>query len=336
MEPLERVLEASRRARSDGDGPACRRALREAQRIAAEGVAPERVAQVAWRRAKAEYDFGDARGISEALEPVLDLDAPFAGSEAALGACELLVRRMRDQGGYADPLPDELLQRAAAAWRDRADPVRALWIDVQRAWSLACRGELAVLETLTDNADRMRARDVAHSQFRHARAESAALSLAWMQLDLWRAALRGATWTEDDAAIGRALDGIEDAAEDAGLRRLADPWFLEAVVSAQWQLGRADSPGYAPALERCLERVDGARGALHRLLFAGWSSLRSIPTSSHFVEAADVAGRAAAGPEWQAWAWRGAQRAGHADAEGRLAQIVVDRGVHAFRDLRRE
>ncbi|TNE92302.1 MAG: hypothetical protein EP330_02245 [Deltaproteobacteria bacterium] len=318
---IDPLLEQARQARADGDGEGCRRALADAQRAAAGG---ERLVTVCWRRAKAEHDFGDAHGVLDALTPLLAQPDPFAGSEAALSATETLARQVRDALGYASPVPDALLRRAAEAWRRRDDPVRALWVEVQLAWSLACRGELLELRALLTEAERLRPRDVRQSQSRHARAKDAAESLAWMQLDLARAVLRGATWVGDVDATFSALESLEDAAEDTGLRRLADPWFLENAVAAALLLGETPDPDYLAAWPTALATADAPRRALHDALRV------ALLGEAPFTPAAELAAASGLGPEWEAWAWQGALRSGEAGAALALDQLVSTRGVTAF------
>lgn len=319
------LLEAARRARTAGDAHACLAALAEAQ-AAAGGT--EQLATVSWRRAKAEHDFGSAKGIQGALEPLLGLEQPFAGSEAALAATEPLVRRIRDELGYVSETPDRLLELAARAWRDRDDPIRALWVEVQLAWSFACRGDHDELFALLETAERLRPRDIRHAPSRHARAEDAEASLAWMQLDLSRTALRAGAWSKRPLQVAQALDSIEDAAEAAGLRRLADPWFLDAVVTACWAAGEEPDADYVAAWPRALETVSEPRRALHKALRRGWSGQSDAADAFQF--AADHAEHHRLGPEWRAWALHGLLTCGEARAEPLLSELIEQAGLRAF------
>lgn len=322
MSTLDELLERARMARSHGDGAGCLRALEEAQ-VRAQGT--DRAVMVAWRRAKAEHDFGTAHGVLASVTPLIGAEDPFAGSDAALTAVDVLVRAIRDEAGYLSPVPDRLLELASRAWLARGDIIRSLWVEVQLAWALACRGDLEALEAMVARAERIRPRDVGGSSSRHARAADPQSSLAWMQLDLARTWLRGATWCRDLSHLPGAIDALEDALEATGLNHRADPWVLEAWHAGLRLRGSSLSQGDLQAWEHALRTVESARQRLHRQLrFA-------LIGRDGFLPAAATAKDLAVGPEWHAWALQEALAQGEDAPASELVSLIAQRGLSAFR-----
>lgn len=318
-------LDEATRARHAGDLPGAIAALERAADLADRSERPSLRSAVRWRLAKARYDHGDATGLLPAVLPLLDQD-PFAGGARTLRAVDPVLRRHWDHVGYGEPAAIELLAAARRAHAEAGDPFLSARADVHAAWQLACTGDLEALADLVHRWSRLSPRQFGPGPHRHPSAPDTPSSVHWVVIDLARTWLRAATWARAEGAAWRARELLEDAAEDAGLRRQTDPWFLDAIARAGLAFDDAEALVYLPAWRAALDAVQGPRGDHHRALARAWAS----DDPAAFAEAAELAERHHLGPEWAASAWCEALDRGHGPAAERAAALVSERGVRVF------
>ena len=322
---LDTLIRRSREARSvkDIDGSM---ALLEQARCQAQEQQPDREGQITWLLAKAAWDSERIDVLARCVSLLVAMPDPFAGSKTAREMSEPVARRLYDVLGYADVAADRLLDAAAAAWREDGDRVRAEWIVIQAAWAQACRGQVEELFAEAERLDRLGPHDLDGSPSRHARAEGPRDSVPWIQLDIWRAALRAAVWARHPRRAAEALDGLEDAVEACGLTRESDAFLLENVCTAQLLLHQP-SPHDMAAWGHACASLEGERAVTHRALHAAWSQGDDVQL---FLEAAEYASHSDTGHEWTAWALQGAALCGYYGARERLEDLARTRGLTVF------
>jgi hypothetical protein len=268
-----------------------------------------------WRLAKARYDRGAAEGLIEALAPMVQPDiheigewgvkqavGPFDHYEPGLRALAPLCRRHWDHLGYASEVVDKLWLAYSEAQRKREDPFLAAWGDVQRSWQLACAGRSDELAAMVATYARLSPGRFGTGPHRHPRAEDVPTSIYWVQLDLARTLLHAATWAHDERRTWEAMELVEDAAEDCGLDRHTDFWFLDTMLHAAGRFGRAEVvERYLPAYRNVLEGSSPELPAVHRLRGQAWLAFLARQRSTaqeRAIQALDQARHHRAGPEW--------------------------------------
>ncbi len=327
---IESHLAEARRARAEDDLGAARHALAEAVACADRLGDLSWVSITRWRSAKAAFDQEDPAGALTAIEPLLQLDEPFADYAGGLKAVGPMTRLAWDQLGYGDRRPERLWQAWTAHHRRIGDPFLAAMGEVHAAWPLACRGELDALSALLERWAAVTPRRFGSGPHRHAEAPDTPASVFWVQRDVARTVLRGATWAGADRLAWLAWEALEDAMEDTGGDRTADYWFLESVARAGLRFGWEDALSYLPPWEEAAARLEHPRADLHRALTAGeLSRHRGDPDTAreHFLAAVLAVGDS--GPEWLADALREAARCGAATLPD-LDEVIHRRGLHAF------
>jgi hypothetical protein len=264
------ALDRAAQARADDDGAGCLAALEEAWSLLLDRDQPSLFAKVAWRRAKAGYDFGDADAMLDAVTPLLEAGRPFEDHPPARRAMQPIATRWWDTRGYGDDRVARLWAAWAESYRREGDPWMAAQGEAQRAWHLACAGDHQALDALIERYLALDPRRFGTGPHRHPKAPDTPASVWWAQLDLVRTGLWAATWARRRERARDLLDALEDAAEAARLERPDEPWFLDPVLRAALAFG-LDAPrgAYARAWLPALDRVDGPRGALHRSLARG-------------------------------------------------------------------
>lgn len=268
-----------------------------------------------WRLAKLRYDAGEAEGLIDALAPLVQLKVeergvwgvkqqvgPFDHYEAGLRALPAIARRHWDHLGYAHPIVEQLWLAYSEAQRQRQDPFLAAWGDVQRSWQLACTGRLDELVALTLTYARLTPARFGPGPHRHPRADDAASSVHWVQVDLARTLLCAATWLHDEPRAWEAMELLEDAAEDAGLERSVDFWFLDAVLRSAGRFARTEIvERYLPAYEAVLASEPIELAPAHRARGQAWLAFlrrQRATAQEHASLALDLTRHHRAGPEW--------------------------------------
>ncbi|MCB9665497.1 MAG: hypothetical protein H6732_15400 [Alphaproteobacteria bacterium] len=324
------LLEGARHARADGDDDGRCRVLEEAVAGAVRLGEPALLQAACWRLAKARHDQGRHDALLDALAPLLAplhersvwgtrrTVGPFDHYAAGLDALVPVVRAHQDALGYRDPRVEQLWTAWEAAQEERPDAVLRAWGRTQRAWAWACTGQLAPLTELVQRHARLHPRDLDGARSRHPRARGAEDSLGWIQLDGARTLLRAATWAGDEALAWQAQELLEDAAEEVGLDRHADGFWLDALLRAAERFGwEVPRTAYGPAYA-ALAASGGLPGA-HALRAAAWLARDrgedGVPLAA---AAAEALAAARAGPEWVVEAWH---EAGRPDEARRVAEV---------------
>ncbi len=327
---VETMLARARSARQVGDGPACIEALRAASAVAVERGEPDGMALTSWRHAKAIYDFGAPESLMDALGPALSVEAPFRAYPRGLDAVERVTRHVWDHVGYSDHRVDRLWSAYVAHYRVEGDPYLAAMGEVHAAWAWACRGEVTALSEWLERWSATSPRTLGSGPHRHADAPDTGSSVYWIQMDVARVVLRGATWAGEERLAWTAWQAYEDAVEDAGVQRDEQYWFLEPVCRGALKFGWKRALPYLPAWQRAAAVLAHPRAPLHReVLRAELARARGdLPgAEARFMEAVRLA--AGTGPEWLADALTEAERCG-ADTTDTLQSLIASASVTAF------
>ena len=332
-------LAAAKLARADGDDEGRLLALVKAREAAVASEDGDLVATTCWRLSKARYDLGHNALLFESLGPLIAQDysvrnafgvpqqqSIFDLHEPGLRALEPLTRRYWDHVGYLDERIEPLWTAWIAAQEAREEPSLAAWGAVQLSWHHAVTGRVdAVFDTMMQfaKASPKRFRQGSH---RHARAADPEASLAWVQLDLARTALRAATWACAERRAWQAAEFLEDAAEDTGLDRTRDPWWLDAMCRAAERFQWKDQPPTYGAAYAALGQ-DARLPLTHQLRVASWQARaggQSEVASQTALEAARTALAEHAGFEW---AVESLHEAGSPEAFSEAATLKERTGV---------
>ncbi len=167
---------------------------------------------VAWKRAKAEYDFGRPEQVVRHLDGVVDRADLFdAWPPGVLGA-EQVARAHQDTVGYGDPTVIALWERLSTFHRDHGDRYRSARAALELAWDAACRG-LPTTPFLQPLASLLPS-DLKGGPSWHPDAADAASSLPWLTLDAAHTGLRAAIWSGDVHEIPHALDDLQHALDE--------------------------------------------------------------------------------------------------------------------------
>lgn len=330
---IDTALEAARTARLDGDATARLAALEDALAAAVELGESERLATLCWRLAKARSDEGRVDALIDALEPLLSGDlrargvwgvnqavGPFDLYPQAVRAWPGIARTVQDHLGYADARLDALWAAWLAAVDERGDPFHHRWGQVQRAWAWTCTGRHADVAALAERLTRTRPDALRGATTAHPRAISPEQSLGWLQLDVHRTLLRGATWAGDAAAARLAHEELEDLAELLSLDRSRDPWWLDAVVRAAHRFGWEDVVRHHGRAHAATARHPDLTTAFQARVDA---FVAGTPDAA--AQAAVALAEAHAGPEWVVEALRAAGAHTQADALADRTGVVVRR-----------
>lgn len=332
---VERWLARAREARAAGSTTDVLRNLEEARGLAHTLEEDHPLRQVtSWRLAKAEFDFGSARRMLDALQDVLALDDPFAHYPGGLLAVDRLARRFWDEVGYGEPLILHLWDAAARAWERQGDAYLAAGAKVQQAWELACRGDKTGLRELLVRVGNLTPNNFGDGPHRHPRAPDAPSSVYWVQLDLGRTVLWASCWMRDDRLAWEAHEVFEDAAEGAAIERGDEVWYLDPALRAALTFGwphRQHLRAWVPALERVKEPT---RRAVHLGLARGLLTREEGDrpmARAHFIAASQAAEEGRAGPEWVVDGLVEALHEAASPEDQAKAQAVMDaHGVRAF------
>lgn len=293
---IEAALAAARAARAREDLPAARGLLDDVSPHAEELDLDHPLRhRLAWRRAKVLFDLGDAPGAVALLEPIAH--APFAHYPSGLDACATLAQAVWSQAGYGLPALRGLLEAAHRAHEGAGDPYRALQSLVWRSWDLACAGDLDELQGVLEHFVHLHPDDLAGGPTRHSRATDAATSVPWLQQDLARTALRACTWAREPHLVDAAEDLLETSADDAGLDREREYWFVEPIAMARIRLGRPDPDDYAGAWVTLAPGLKHPRAGYHRALARASTDPGRAPVE--LPHAAREAVQGDYGPEWE-------------------------------------
>jgi hypothetical protein len=301
-EEVRTWMDEGRRARASDASRACLEALAQAQ-LGAESLdsAHPLVQICAWRRAKAEYDFGPPNALLDALDPILGQEDPFAHYPAGRDGVERLTQRHTDHLGYQDPRLDVLWSRWIDAHKRLGDIYSAEMGAMHLTWIRACRGDLDHLTQEIHRISALSQRAFASSTSRHVDAEDAGDSVFHVQRQVARAVLTGAIWSHDERLGWVAWQLFEDAMEESGADRDADFWYLSTVGRAAHLFGWDEARSVMPPLRRHLStRPQDVHTALTRGDIDG--------EVSALLWAADEAIRTHAGFEWAIDAWLRAHR----------------------------
>lgn len=331
---IEHALAEARSARGRGDVAEARAVLDAALPVAATMGPEHSLRQVlAWRASKAAFDLGDTEAALLPLAPLVtspEVD-PFEHYPAGLGACVPLTHAAWSTLGYRRPVVRDLLARCRDAHRRREDPYQAWQIELQRAWDLACGGDLVELDQLLEDVGRLTPASLDGAPTRHPRAIDGPTSVPFLQLDLARTALRAATWARDPERADRAEDVMEGAADDAGIERETDYWFLEPMALARRRLQRADPDDYVSMWIRLAPAWSHPRASYHRAL----ARAEAATSVEEGIRALDDAARQAHfqghGPEWEISPTLEAARRAHRRPDA-VASLVESHQVHVFAD----
>lgn len=325
---VSRVLGLAREARRAGASTAVLAHLDHALALARrEGdLAGQQVA--GWRRAKAIYDHGEAEALPDALDPLLALDDLFSHYPQGLSAAQPITRRIWDHLGYGDERVLRLWEAYSAHHRRLGDPWLASQGDVQRAWHLACRGELAQVVAVSEHYQGLSPARFGRGPTKHPEAEDTTLSLFWVQADLARVALRAATWAGEARAATDAEELLLDALATAGRPMEKDPWVVDALCRAADRFERVTAPWRAWKTHLSRWETDHValaalgQGVLHRRAGDGAAAVRD------FERAASLAQAHHAGFEWVADALQQAQRVDPSpERDARLRALRTRTGV---------
>ena len=294
---VQDLVDAARRARADGDPQTCLATL-EAAQVASRHLPPDHplVQSTAWKRAKAEHDFGTPTRMLDALDPILDQDNPFEHYASGLDAVERLGRHYTDRAGYGDGRVEQLWHKWIAAQRALGDPFMAEMGELQVTWIRACQGDLAHLEGELNRVGSLHRRSLARSVSRHIEAEDAGNSVFFVQMPVARTVLTGAMWMGKERLAWDAWQLYEDAIEEVGRDRADDFWYLASVARAGRRFGwqQADK-----TIEMLYARLTKRDRDLHSALVAGELDMDVEP----LLWAADQAIATHAGFEWAIDAW---------------------------------
>ena len=296
---IEAHLAAARQCRLDDDPPGTRHALAQAVDEADQLGDPHWTAVCRWRAAKAAWDDQDAPAVLAFVDPLLALEDPFADYLAGLKAVEPATTLVWDTLGYGDPRPEQLWAAWTRHHRSVGDPYLAAMGEVKGAWARACQGDVDALHALLERWTAMTPRRFGTGPHRHAEAPDATSSLFWVQRDVARTALRGATWCLDERLAWMAAEALEDAMEDTGAVRLSDFWFLEPMCRAHLRFGGLDAGGYLDAWRDAAQTLAHERAPFHRALQEGELARAAGATAQArgaFERAHEVG--AGLGPEW--------------------------------------
>jgi hypothetical protein len=329
---VETLLASAREARQAGDLARARDAISDAVTASEALEDPAWMAVSRWRLAKAAYDDGDPLAALDAVSPLLERGDPFADYPAGTKAVDPISCLAWDTLGYRDRRPEKLWTAWTALHRQQGDPFLAGMGEVRSAWPLACRGELEGLSRLLERWCGMTPRRFGTGPHRHPDAPDAESSVFWIQKDIARTVLRGATWAGAERLAWAASEVLEDAMEDTGTERSTDYWFLECISRAQLHFGWDDIAGYTTAWIEQAAALTHARAPFHRALTAGEvARSRDDMTSArtHFLTATHQA--SGLGPEWRADALREAIRCGEEQLIVDLTSLVEATDLHAFR-----
>ncbi|MEO0603894.1 MAG: hypothetical protein AAF211_20830 [Myxococcota bacterium] len=253
-----------------------------------------------WRLAKAHHDQERPSDALTALDPLVEAGDPFAGYPQGLDAVGALAVEAWHRLGYADPRVDRLFVAAEAVHQATGDRVRATQARLQRLWASACRGDGDAVRAELQAFVELDPGSFESGPSRHPRAPDAAGSVAWLQLDAARTALRVATWARDPELADLAEDAFEDAATDADLDREGEIWFLEPIALVRRRLARPDPDDYARTWLDLAGRIDYPRRAYHHRVALAEAARGDDPSrlATRYREAADVALEHDHGPEW--------------------------------------
>jgi len=327
---VEAALSDARDRRASGDAAGAEAALQVAWESAQALEDDHPLRQVAaWRRAKLAHDAGDSARALAALEPVLAHPDPFSHYPRGLDACQPLARSYWDQHGYGAPVLRMLWDRYAA--RQLADGDRYLhWAGrVQLAWDLAAAGDLVGVRDTLEQVACLAPSSFRAGPTRDPRAHDAPSSVAWLQLDMARTALRAATWAADNELGALAVELMEDGAEEAGLQRDEAFWFLEPIGLYRWRGGLSDPEDYTHAWWAAAPRLTHGRAPLHRALAAAEQTAATDPlgAAAALIAVADLAAERRWGPEWEIDALLRAARLAGPRAEPAWTQRAADRAA---------
>ena len=172
---------------------------------------------------------------------------------------------------------------------------------------------------------------------KHPEAEDATLSLYWVQADLARTVLRGATWGGRERMALDALDVYDDAMAFANRSRHQSFWYVDPVCRAADRFGWSSSAfaGW-PRLLNAVEAVHPVHFHLGRAIISRRAS-RPERCLASLAEARRQAQVDHAGFEWQIDAMIETSLTPGADPLGALqeAKILAQQGkVRAFVQLR--
>ena len=257
---------------------------------------------VPWRAAKLAHDLDDPETALAVLAPLLlDEADPFEHYPNGLDACVPLAQRMWRHHGYGRPEVRRLLERCSSSHAARGDRYLHHHLQNHLAWDLACAGDLGALATHLKELWNLQPRDLQDGPTRHPRAPDAATSVPWLQLDAARTALRAGTWAGDAELVELAEDAFEEAADDAGLERSAEYWFLEPIAMARLRLQRPDPDEYVGAWFSAAPKLEHPRAGYHRALTRGFASLATEPhhAANDFDDAVRQAHFGGFGAEWE-------------------------------------
>lgn len=300
-EQIEALLEQARTHRSAGDLGSSRTALTNAIRLADQLEDPAWSQITRWRSAKAAFDDRDPSAVLDLVEPLLALDEPFEHYPTGIDAIPRITRQAWDSLGYADGRIDALWSAWTRHHRRAGDPYLAAMGEVHTGWALACRGELPALSALLDRWSSATPRSFGRGPHRHADAPDTRSSVFWVQRDVARTVLRGATWAGVERLAWSALETLHDAVQDIGTAPADDYWFLEPVGRAQLRFGWSDPGGVQDAWPIAAAALTHPRSEFHRALTHAELARRD-GRRDHARETFERASTHAegAGPEWMA------------------------------------
>jgi len=296
------LLDRAGAARAQGRAGACVEHLQDAADVLAGTELTTLHHKTCWRLAKAGYDFDQIDVMLDAVTPLLELGQPFAHVASARRALQPMATRWWDTRGYGDDRLARLWLAWAQAHRDDGDPWLEAQGHVQRAWHLACAGDVTALDATIERYLALDPRRFGSGPHRHPDAPDTPTSLWWAQLDLVRIGLWSCTWTGRRERARDLLDAMEDAAEAARLDRPDEPWFLDPVCRAAVAF---DLPEVADAYLQdwvpAVQRVEHDRAGFHTALARGLCArAQGQPdrAAQHLQQAVELADAGGFGAEW--------------------------------------
>lgn len=265
--------------------------------------------RVAWKRAKAHADFGEASALVACIEPVLN-EALFTDPSGVRGAAAL-ARSHQDALGYGNPTIRGLWTRLASHHRSD-DRYRWATAMLELGWDAACRGDQPVVEHTLGTVSTLTPNDLVGSLSRHPEASDGPESAHWLHLDAAHTSLRAAVWAGERARAVSALGSCAHALEELALPS-PPPSIFEAQQECHLHFGTPAPPGF-------LESLDGLSG--FHLEFG-----RALYLRAGFSDVAPEGRRL--GPEWELATRLAAIAVGEA-APDSLTDLARSTGCHAF------
>jgi hypothetical protein len=269
-------------------------------------------ARAAWKRARAAVDTSDAAVASGALDDLLACPATF-DEPYVLKALPAFVSWWWDRVGYVDDRPARLWSAFAEHALAHQDPWLASVAQAQRAWHLACVGDLERLDALVDQTLRLDPDTFGDGPSRHPEAPDAPSSVWWAQLCVLRPALWSAAWKSRQERAQELLDALVEVLDAIERPIDHDVWALDAAMRAAIAAGSDDwVRGHRDAWVHKLRGLHHPRAPFHEALAIGLTARENHERRAAFDRAAALT--EVVGPDWRADVWWHRERMEHGEA----------------------